>query len=218
MQKNQKILLTIVIIIGIIFASYARYSFVKNQLALEANLPNTQLVFTPQSVGTSTSNSPSAPIFPTYVPLPAPEINSPDTSKWMTYHNVKNNITFKYPNDWKVGENTNDRTPDKEQIAYVAQSIPARGSVVVVYVYKTNNPTETLANKLIMYPKSIIRNIPSKNGTSMTMQQKDGALEGEISIFIISNNRLFEITPVKPDSGYFVEYAIIARGVAETFN
>lgn len=155
-------------------------------------------------------------------PIPLQQLETktvlPDTTEWIIYRNDKNDVAFKYPQEWIVGENDNDKSAEKHQVAYLVKKSYPKDVAVVIYLYITNNPSETLRNKLAMTPKSVVENGLSRNGKELTVLRVGNEQEGRLSIFAISKGKLFEITPMKPDGGYFMEYAITALGVAQTLN
>ena len=84
MQKNHKILFIIAILFIITLVAVARYSFLKNQMALNTNLPTIEF------------DSPRV------VTVVEPLLSIDETPGWLNYTNTEIGFNFKYPNTWKV--------------------------------------------------------------------------------------------------------------------
>lgn len=88
MQKHKIAVRIIAVIAVIILLTYARYSFVKNQIALDANLPNIHVV-QPSQI-TSTSSTDIIDLSPEAI------------AKWDVCRNEKYGYEFKYPKGWRI--------------------------------------------------------------------------------------------------------------------
>lgn len=88
MQKNRKILLVITFLFFISLVAVARYSFLKNQIALDTNLRNIQTIQPSQHTSSSSSD--------------ITDLSPEAIAEWDVCRNEKYGYEFKYPKGWYV--------------------------------------------------------------------------------------------------------------------